>query len=971
MKTDEAILAIQQLYGVNSPPEELQTNSRNLLRQLYPLQVLNLFFSARYRQLLPDDLRRAFPETKKRRDVLRWVYGESTFVDDVTYVRLPSEEKRLLASAICDAAHSRFSWLTPRRLHAFAYRPESFSGRREMGSRDWGQLYKKVVIPKGSAKRILFVPNRPLRRVQKIILNRVLSPALSCLLAGVNGCRPRDGSDNQYGIYRNAAAHLGQAFVASFDLKDFFPSIKVDDIIPALLSLDSPMLTVGDTSGATGHRNLRWTHDCSVLVSRLATFRGCLPQGAPTSPAIANIVFDRYDQLIAERLPRECVVTRYVDDITVSLSHGAASRLGLRTTQAVQAFIQTTLLDVLKNSPFRLNPNKTRCSRLASGHKITGLSVKDRSVSVPRSKKREIRNLLFRIRKDGFVPTACSLIGADVVAQSEYLTAGQGSVQKYRSQHRRHGTRLSLERSAIRLLRTRYANLRVEVPEKTFNFGGDRVFQPVKLLEGRAAWRSIERLLTALWRSLADVAFDNGHMNITQRDGSLICRVRSEPDLTFLQLSRREAICTIELWNRLYGTASALNVKDPDACFDPVRQQRNSILDVLSTIDMHRDSPPTRIHPVDLVAGVGATSQPVAITPFEREANQLKALSDLIARYAREILGDTRFAAASVIEPVLITPAETREQLRLWFRHCVDLLKTLNKLPKTFLAYHAGFGLLEICDDRMSGKRNAVYVAEHRFLKGIRPTVDRLDEIDDSHALSAQATITANIQQCFKQTVDEFESVRGKERNALFNRLLEESESSRSVTSRLNRAIDEYGALHRAAVWRSSGESVFASADGDQLLDDLEEFRSAIRGRTWNGVWKSLFRSCASLNRSLYDSIDNCPHSELRPYRQLNNEIGKSHRPLTIIYYMRCRDAHPRHLPAKDADRILDEWLSIQRFAAEKLRRIWKAGDRGVNQDKLFEEHSDLKLTPHEGNLVKLALLEGANQALLELQPSK
>lgn len=218
------------------------------------------------------------------------------------------------------------------------------------------------------------------------------------------GCR-KNGESGSYGIFANAAAHLGQQFVAKFDLKDFFPSVTIADVIETLSRLTTPMMWVLDDS--TGELvSVRWTHDAAVLVSRLATRFGHLPQGAPTSPAIANLVFARLDAEIHQRLGASIVYTRYVDDLTFSISRQIASKLGIETPADFLAMVQPIVREVLEPTAFSLNERKTRVSHLRGGHTVTGLSVGKSQVNLPRETRRRLRGLLHRIEREGVVRVA-------------------------------------------------------------------------------------------------------------------------------------------------------------------------------------------------------------------------------------------------------------------------------------------------------------------------------------------------------------------------------------------------------------------------------------------------------------------------------------------------------------------------------------------------------------------------------------
>lgn len=294
MRTLEAIEQLNQL--VTRPGAATSAEwacARSLLSTLKPLQVLSICYSRRLSDLRPPVVAQLSSAFESRRDLLRWIYDTDSVFQQTKYLRLPSLEKRVLVSELVSYTRSRYRWMTSRIVHAYAFRPEFFRQRTtSSASRDWGPLYHRHEISKGSfGRRSLWIPNPPLKRVQRCLLELCLNHALRELPSCVNGCRRRHSDDPCFGIFRNAAAHLGQQYVAHFDIANFFPSISVEDIIPALLSLHSPMLAARSDSNKPEGEALYWRHDAAVFVARLTTHRGRLPQGAPTSPAIANLTF--------------------------------------------------------------------------------------------------------------------------------------------------------------------------------------------------------------------------------------------------------------------------------------------------------------------------------------------------------------------------------------------------------------------------------------------------------------------------------------------------------------------------------------------------------------------------------------------------------------------------------------------------------------------------------------------------------
>jgi RNA-directed DNA polymerase len=153
--------------------------------------------------------------------------------------------------------------------------------------------YNQFQIPKRSGgTRTILAPNDALKAIQRTILHKLLRrlQAHSCAT----------GFERGHSIVTNALPHVGQEVVIKLDLKDFFTSI--------------PAGRVQDFFGSIG-----WDADTAKLLTRLCTHENSLPQGAPTSPRLSNLVNYRLDARIAAlATKRNAAYSRYADDITIS-----------------------------------------------------------------------------------------------------------------------------------------------------------------------------------------------------------------------------------------------------------------------------------------------------------------------------------------------------------------------------------------------------------------------------------------------------------------------------------------------------------------------------------------------------------------------------------------------------------------------------------------------------------------------------
>ncbi|MEZ4472564.1 MAG: reverse transcriptase family protein [bacterium] len=186
-------------------------------------------------------------------------------------------------------------------------------------------------------------------------------------------------------ILTNAQAHTGSKLILNVDLKDFFPSVtwrRVKGLfrkagyreqvatLLALLCTEAPREIV--------------EHEGEKLFIALGP--RCLPQGAPTSPALTNALCMRLDRRL-DGLARSLGwrYTRYADDLTFSLplDHKGPPALG-KLLGALHA--------VVAAEGFEVNPAKTRVSRPGARQKVTGLVVNGTGAPrVPRVLRRQLR----------------------------------------------------------------------------------------------------------------------------------------------------------------------------------------------------------------------------------------------------------------------------------------------------------------------------------------------------------------------------------------------------------------------------------------------------------------------------------------------------------------------------------------------------------------------------------------------------
>ena len=225
-------------------------------------------------------------------------------------------------------------------------------------------LYKTYdLAKKNGKKREIAQPNRELKAVQAWILRNILDK--------LSTSPHSKGFDLGTSILENALPHQGANYVLSLDLEDFFPSVKANKVFGVFHSIG-------------------YNKEISSLLTNLCVYKGSLPQGAPTSPKLANLVSAKLDARIHGYTgPKGIVYTRYADDITLSAQ-------SVQKLEKAKHFIGTIITD----EDLVVNHSKTKLCGTKRQKKITGMVLSQNSVGIGREKLREIRAKIHHLFTD-------------------------------------------------------------------------------------------------------------------------------------------------------------------------------------------------------------------------------------------------------------------------------------------------------------------------------------------------------------------------------------------------------------------------------------------------------------------------------------------------------------------------------------------------------------------------------------------
>jgi RNA-directed DNA polymerase len=240
-----------------------------------------------------------------------------------------------------------------------------------------GSPYVEFEIKKASgAPRKITAPRMALKRIQRKILTEILDklPVHAACHGFVRG----------RSVVSNAAPHQGAKLIIKMDLRDFFPTIHYRRVRGLFTRLGYNPEVAGALAGLTTHR--------PKLEDGTVVWPGVLPQGAPTSPALANLLCRRLDaRLLGLATRAGAIYTRYADDLTFSFRAPPDKGLGGFLWWVDQ---------VCQQEGFVENTEKRRILWPSSQQRVTGVVVNS-SLHIPRQARHQFRALLHNCVLDG------------------------------------------------------------------------------------------------------------------------------------------------------------------------------------------------------------------------------------------------------------------------------------------------------------------------------------------------------------------------------------------------------------------------------------------------------------------------------------------------------------------------------------------------------------------------------------------
>ena len=247
--------------------------------------------------------------------------------------------------------------------------------------------YHNVYIPKSDGtKRKLSVPDLILKNVQRSIAENILAyyPISKYATAYKRGSN----------VQQNATPHVNKKKILKLDIEGFFDNViysQVKDIVFYESKFSEPI---------------------RILLTMLCYFRESLPQGAPTSPVITNIIMYDFDEKIGAHCEEKGIsYTRYCDDMTFSGDFDEKEIILL-------------VKEKLKKLGLFLKNRKTAVINRSKRQTVTGIVVNEK-INLTKEYKKKIRQEMYYIEKFGIDNHAKN---QGISAIAEYLTSLKGRI---------------------------------------------------------------------------------------------------------------------------------------------------------------------------------------------------------------------------------------------------------------------------------------------------------------------------------------------------------------------------------------------------------------------------------------------------------------------------------------------------------------------------------------------------------------
>lgn len=217
-------------------------------------------------------------------------------------------------------------------------------------------FYNSFSIPKSNgAERIIHAPNGKLKDLQRSLFKKLGEHWCYVQKSENITSRIAHGFEKGKSIITNAQAHKNKRFIYNVDLENFFESFHF-----------------GRVRGFF-HKNkyFQFPLDIATILAQISCYKGSLPQGAPSSPIITNLICQIFDIRVLKLTKKYRLdYTRYADDLTFSTNDP-------NFFDNLEKFHHELNTEV-ERAGFSINQKKTRLAQSHMQQKVTGLVVNEK-----------------------------------------------------------------------------------------------------------------------------------------------------------------------------------------------------------------------------------------------------------------------------------------------------------------------------------------------------------------------------------------------------------------------------------------------------------------------------------------------------------------------------------------------------------------------------------------------------------------
>ena len=239
-------------------------------------------------------------------------------------------------------------------------------------------MYTSFGIPKkNGGERQINAPEKPLKFIQKRLADILSDYRKNIYDREKINNKISHAFEKEKSFITNAKVHRNKRYVLNFDLKDFFDCFHF-----------------GRVKGYfEKNKYFKLPKEVSVILAQLTCYKGCLPQGAPTSPIITNLICSIFDIRVLKLAKKyKLNYTRYADDLSFSTND--------KNFLEMYCKFYEELIQEIDKAGFKINETKTRIQYKDSRQEVTGVVV-NKKLSVNRDYYKKTRAMAYQLYKTG------------------------------------------------------------------------------------------------------------------------------------------------------------------------------------------------------------------------------------------------------------------------------------------------------------------------------------------------------------------------------------------------------------------------------------------------------------------------------------------------------------------------------------------------------------------------------------------